>query len=899
MSSTVKFQCVDNGSPIFLIDSLSGIYNTNTKDSTNSSTGSILLHGGLSIKTTTNSSSVTNGGALTIAGGASIYKDVYIGGNLTVLGTQTQIVSQTIKIGDNLIVLNASPISGRDAGILFERYQIENDNSIGDIINDTPFLTGSVVISDLNTVTLSNSVSIDDYYNNFYIKINSQIRRIVSYTGSTKVAILNTPFTTLPNTGDQFTLYNNIYASQYFKEETNNFVFSYTAVDPGSSNITRGDYIGLDTGYISIFDTKDTISSNNSIGSLVTLGGASIAKNMYVGNNIYGSSINTTNGSFTNITTTNVITSNVTTSNLLTTNVIVNDWKVSTSAGNFLLNYNNTNNALQLSTSGNLSITNNLSTNNVNANANITVGNDVLINGNLTVNQTVNFNSNTNTFGNIYTDGQNVGINVMSPSYHLDVSGNAHISGNVYIDGSISSGAESSTTLSYLTITAVDDAINFSTGSIITFGGITSQSIKDAESISNGGTFLTKGGGSIAKRLFVGGGLLSLSNSNTVGSIYTTGGNVGINTTAPQYKLDIEGTMKSNSIESTIGNLNNVNSTNISTTNLLTTNLSTANLSTTNGTFSNTLITNNTVTNSLLTNISSSNLIVNGNSLDSIINFKNSLDWSLVSATTGSFSTRYNNNPIMTINTNGNTLFTNNLFFNSNQGSIASNNNPTIISGGSLNISGDTIVSGTNNIYFTQTGSGLAPPSLSTRSIGSKIVLRPEIGSNTVDYAIGVETDNLWFSSNGGVKWYKGNNVTMNLNSSGSLSITATTNASGIGTGGTLTVGGGCSINKDLYIGGNLYVNGQNTSSISGLTPIGSYSGTSVYQVLININTTMQNTLYKVIGNATTTTNNGNTYIVSFSNLTTTTFTANILRLDSLFSGWTDANLNISWTIFP
>jgi hypothetical protein len=893
---------VDNGSPIFLIDSLSGIYNTNTKNSTNSSTGSILLHGGLSINTTTNSSSVTSGGGLTIAGGASIFKDLYIGGNLTVLGTQTQIVSQTVKIGDNLIVLNASPISGRDSGILFERYQTENDTSIGDVINDISFLTGTVVNSSTNTVTLDTSFSINDNeYDNFYIKLDNQTRRIVSYIGSTKVAILNTPLSTLPNVGDPISLYNKVYASQYYKEETKNFIFSYTAVDPGSNNIIRGDYIGLNTGYISIFDTKDTFKNSNSIGSFVTLGGASIAKNMYVGENIYGSSINTTNGSFTNLTTTNLITSNLTTSNILTSNIltsnittsniltsnittsniIINKWNVGTSSGNFVLKYNNTNDGLVLSTSGDLSITNN-----VNVNANITVANNALINGNLTVNQTVNFNSNINTFGNIYTDGQNVGINVMSPSYHLDVSGNAHISGNVYIDGSISSGAESSTTLSYITITAVDDAVNFSTGSLITFGGITSQSIKDAESVTNGGTFLTKGGASIAKRLFIGGGLLSLSNSNTIGSIFTTGGNVGINTTSPQYNLDIKGTMKSNSIESTIGNLNNVNSTNISTTNLLTTN----------ATFSNILITNNTVTNILLTNVSSSNFIVNGNTLDSIIKFKNSLDWSLVSATVGSFSIRYNNNSIMTINTNGNTLFTNNVFYNSNQ-SVSTNTNPTIVSGGSLNISGDTIVLGSNIIYFTQTGSALAPPSLSTRSIGSKIILRPEISSNTVDYSIGVETDNLWFSSNGGVKWYNKNNVIMNLESSGSLSITATTNATGLGTGGALTVNGGGSISKDLYVGGYLYVNGVNTSSISGLTTVGSFSGTSVYQIVVNINKTLQNTSYKVIGNLTTITNNGNVYTVSFSNLTTTSFTANILRLDSLFSGWTDSNLNISWTI--
>ena len=892
MTSTVKFQCVDNGSPIFLIDSVSGIYNANTKDSINASTGSILLYGGLSINTTTNSSSVTSGGALTIAGGASIYKDLYVGGNLTVLGTQTQIVSQTVKIGDNLIVLNASPISGRDSGILFERYQTENNTNMGDVINDTSFLTGTVVDSTVNSVTLDNSFSANnDEYNNFYIKINTQIRRIISYTGSTKTAILNTPLITLPNEGDQLSLYNKVYASQYYMEETNNFVFSYTTVDPGSSNIIRGEYIGLNTGYISIFDTTDTVNNSNSIGSFVTLGGASIAKNMYVGNNIYGSSINTTNGSFTNVTGTNLIISNITTSNVITTNVttsnmitsnlttsnlIINDWNIKNSIGNLVFNYNNTVDAfvISISTSGNLG------TSNINVNENVTVGNNLLVGGELVANGSVN------TFGNIFTDGENVGINVNSPAYHLDVLGNTHISGDLYIDGLISSGAQSSTTLAYLTLTTTDDAINYSTGSFITFGGITIQSETDAESVVNGGTFLTNGGASIGKRLFIGGNLQAISNCNTIGSIYTTNGNVGINNTSPGYTLDVNGITKTNSIESTTGNINNVNSINISTTNLLTTNATFSNTLITNG-----VLTNSTITNVVLTNITSNNLIVNGDTFDSIINFKNSTDWSLVSSTSSSFSIKYNNNSLVLINTNGNVLLNNNE-------SIFSN--PTIPSGGSLNISGDTVLSGSSKIYFANIGSsGISPPTLNTRSPGSKIVLQPEISSNTVDYAIGVESNNIWFSSNGGIKWYNGDNEIMNLTSSGSLNIPGTTNAIGLGTGGSLNVYGGCSISNDLYIGGNLYVNGQNTSSISGLTTVGSYSSTSVYQVLVNINNTMQNTSYKIIGNLSTTTDNGNVYTVSFSNLTTTTFTANILRLDSLFSGWTDSNLNLSWTIFP
>ena len=57
------------------------IYNT-TEPSTNLSSGSFVISGGLSVSNTSNSLSVTSGGALSIAGGASINKDVRIGNNV-------------------------------------------------------------------------------------------------------------------------------------------------------------------------------------------------------------------------------------------------------------------------------------------------------------------------------------------------------------------------------------------------------------------------------------------------------------------------------------------------------------------------------------------------------------------------------------------------------------------------------------------------------------------------------------------------------------------------------------------------------------------------------------------------------------------------------------------------
>ncbi len=137
--SSVKLKCLDDsGNDIFLVDSITGIIANNTSESLNSTIGAFTLSGGISIHQTKNATSITSGGALTIAGGASFGKDVHIGGNLTVYGTQTQIISQIVRIQDNLLVVNSLPNTSRDGGILFQRYQLENDNNMGDILQDIP-----------------------------------------------------------------------------------------------------------------------------------------------------------------------------------------------------------------------------------------------------------------------------------------------------------------------------------------------------------------------------------------------------------------------------------------------------------------------------------------------------------------------------------------------------------------------------------------------------------------------------------------------------------------------------------------------------------------------------------------------------------------------------------------
>lgn len=58
---------------------------SNTTNSTNSQ-ASVLLSGGLTILSTQNSTGLTSGGNLTLLGGASINKDLYLGGSFISTG---------------------------------------------------------------------------------------------------------------------------------------------------------------------------------------------------------------------------------------------------------------------------------------------------------------------------------------------------------------------------------------------------------------------------------------------------------------------------------------------------------------------------------------------------------------------------------------------------------------------------------------------------------------------------------------------------------------------------------------------------------------------------------------------------------------------------------------------
>jgi hypothetical protein len=218
-------------------------------------------------------------------------------GNLTVEG-------ESLKVCDNIPIIgynNSNTTASRNLGILFQRFQMSNDDGTGDIVSDSPSIVDSIPdqsTANADQLKLSNiTSSIDNHYAGWWIKIVTgtninQVRQIIGYNGSQRVAQLDSPFTNIqPSTGDTVYLYGSQYVATYFDESENVIKLGFGSVHPTGTIENHGD-CDLQIKHLFVSDT--TASANASTGSICTLGGISI-------NNTNNSTSCTSGGSLTTL----------------------------------------------------------------------------------------------------------------------------------------------------------------------------------------------------------------------------------------------------------------------------------------------------------------------------------------------------------------------------------------------------------------------------------------------------------------------------------------------------------------------------------------------------------------------------------------------------------------------
>lgn len=482
----------------------------------------------------------------------------YTTGDLTVEGT-------TLKICDNLPIIgynNKNTLNSRDIGILFQRYQIANDSGTGDITDDNavpkfidsiPNQSLIVVLDQIKFSTLASSL--DDYYIGWWIRIGSgtntnQVRKIISYNGTQRVATLETPFTTQnPSSGDTVNFYNNGFAVSYYDETNDTFALGYTnnnsVIDNGgNANLRIKSLYSTDTtvstnsssgsiyllGGISIDNTNDASSATLG-GTITTAGGASINKNLIVGMDIgigrngftpqeslhirkSSSTIRLENDS--NLYSYIDFVENSTTNRYgILLDSITNDFSLTNSNSN--QTPNNSNKALTINNTGYVGI---------NTNTNVVSPLGINVNNFISTNSSTGFlgliggasNINSNTVGSrVILNANSQSTTVSSGCLNL-YAGNI-TSGNVSIftNNDIERVRIDNSGSVFITSTTISDSKT--TGSLITNGGICISSTQNSTSITSGGALTIGGGASISKDLYIGGNIFITGSITASGSI--------------------------------------------------------------------------------------------------------------------------------------------------------------------------------------------------------------------------------------------------------------------------------------------------------------------------------------------------------------------------------------------
>ncbi len=294
---------------------INGLYTTDTTPSTNSSTGSVYLLGGISINNTNDAINATYGGSITTAGGASIKKNLRIGDNLS-LGDSNFTNQANIHIRKSITTARFEHDTGSYSHIDFME---NNSNTKYGIIFDSNTMLFSLTNTTTNQIPLNANKALT--INNLgYVGINTTTNMVSPFVlNRSNFISTNSSTGYLGLVGAASNTNNNSAASRILLYANNQSIDNQGCLNLYAGNITNGNiklYTNNDiervrinyNGNMEIFST-DT-SSNLTSGSLITSGGitikttqnatsmtrggaltvnggTSIAKDLYIGGNLY------------------------------------------------------------------------------------------------------------------------------------------------------------------------------------------------------------------------------------------------------------------------------------------------------------------------------------------------------------------------------------------------------------------------------------------------------------------------------------------------------------------------------------------------------------------------------------------------------------------------------------
>lgn len=527
----------------------------NTTPSTNSSLGALLSLGGISIQNTSNAISCINGGALTVLGGASIAKDLYICGtlyapNLSIGNISVNSLTSNNINSINIVTTNANISSLVNSNLINTNSTITNSlliNSsiinlntniatIGTLLVDYEYSFNSTIVNlNLTNGTFSNFIGTNMTINNLNILGVLEYSNIINNLSTANISSQYSTITNLLLTNGSF---GNIICINF---TSSNILTNYLTSNVGS----------IGNLYLINETVQNLISSYGYISNLVSINS------------------NVSNGNFINLTASNIVSFNQSVNNLYS-NVISNS--------NLYSNYGSIGSLYITGTDPSISNTNGV----------------LIVLGGITILNTNNAISSTYGGGLTILGGASFGKNIYIGGTVNALSVSAS---NLYISNEIYSSYINSTNITNiaLQITGTDSSVSSTSGSIISYGGIGISNTMDAISITNGGGLTDAGGASIAKSLYVGG---------TANITSISAGNIYINGLLNSVSAYI--------INGSITNLIGTNATILNTTFTNTTSTNLVNINITNSNFNSQLA---TIQNLVVGNISFGNAI--GNNLTS------------------------------------------------------------------------------------------------------------------------------------------------------------------------------------------------------------------------------------------------------------------------------------------